>query len=234
MEKHPLLCALVSSSQLLFLVYFRTSSTPFFHNTFLDPPPPRNNNKIYRAGFIANQLVKELGNSAGEGFQELHYVKSAQEGNRTLYQRKSAEVRQILVQYDPQLKCSSLDECYMNLQPYVQLRYGLRVDADNRKNKNKQSRTGLSHEEIQHYWASQKEKEENNNNNTDDETNTNSNERNTNVEDDDNNDESDSSDSDEDISNTDPTTRTINPMIEYDQRVQEIVHEVSTSIYYVY
>ena len=194
------------------------------------------------AGFIANQLVKELGNSAGEGFQELHYVAPAHEGNRTLYQRKSNEVRQILVQYDPQLKCSSLDECYMNLQPYVQLRYGLRVDADagkrrkkkKNKNKNKQPIPVLSHEEIQHYWASQKEKEENNNNNTDDETNTNSNERNTNVEDDDNNDESDSSDSDEDISNTDPTTRTINPMIEYDQRVQEIVHEVSTGIYYVY
>merc|ERR1711865_991374 len=160
---------------------------------------------IYRAGFIANQLVKELGNSAGEGFHELHYVKSAQEGNRTLYKRKSAEVRQILVQYDPQLKCYSLDECYMNLQPYVQLRYGLRVadndrNRNNKTNKNKQPITLLSHEEIQHYWTSQREKEENNNN-TDDETNTNTN-FNTNFnentkgeDDDDDNDESDSSDS---------------------------------------
>ncbi|GMH53123.1 hypothetical protein TrST_g1685 [Triparma strigata] len=99
------------------------------------------------AGFIAEKLVSELGR---DGDIELHWVERAEEGNFTLYRRKSAEVRKILLEYDDELKCYSLDECYMNLGRYVGMRFGGR---------------GMTHEEIQKVWEKRRKgKEEGNEN----------------------------------------------------------------------
>ncbi|GMH78379.1 hypothetical protein TrLO_g10259 [Triparma laevis f. longispina] len=102
------------------------------------------------AGFIANQLVIELGKNNGD--TELHWVEKAEEGNGRLYSRLSGEVRGVLLEYDPDLKCYSLDECYMHLEGYVNLRYG---------------GMGMSHEEIQKVWEKRRKGREESSNDDD-------------------------------------------------------------------
>ena len=134
------------------------------------------------AGFIADQLVKELGIN---GDTELHWVERAKEGNYELYRRKSNEVRKILLQYDPNLKCYSLDECFMNMEMYLQMRFG----------------RNMSHESIQLEWAKMEEESR---------------------EQDDGEEEEETDDQEYNLAN--------NPK-EYAQRVQDVVQEVSFSIF---
>lgn len=65
-------------------------------------------------GYLGSMLVKELSG----GKETLTFVKSDFE----LYKRKSAEVKQVLEEYDPQLKMYSLDEAYMDIGPYLKLK----------------------------------------------------------------------------------------------------------------
>lgn len=65
------------------------------------------------AGWIADKLVSELTN----GKQRLIHIPSHFE----LYTQKSHQVRQVLAEYDPQLRAYSLDEAYLDLGPYASL-----------------------------------------------------------------------------------------------------------------
>ena len=76
------------------------------------------------AGWIADKLVEELSN----GKEKLVHVPS----NFDLYTRKAHEVRSVLAEYDPKMRAYSLDEAYLDLEPYLALRVG----------------KGLSHEEV--------------------------------------------------------------------------------------
>ena len=80
-------------------------------------------------GYLGSTLVKEL----SEGKETLTFVKS----DFRLYKRKSAEVREVLEEYDPNLNMYSLDEAYMDLGPYLEIL----MDGDGTDQ--------LSHEEIQ-------------------------------------------------------------------------------------
>eukprot|EP00957_Ditylum_brightwellii_P031682 2402808-Ditylum_brightwellii.AAC.1 len=68
------------------------------------------------AGWIGDKLVEE---SSG-GKRKLIHLKS----NFDLYQEKSKIVREVLAEYDPNMRAYSLDEAYMDLGPYVALRLG--------------------------------------------------------------------------------------------------------------
>ena len=63
------------------------------------------------AGHIGDALVKELSN----GTEKLIHVKS----DFALYKSKSAIVKQVLTEYDPNLKMYSLDEAFCDLAPYL-------------------------------------------------------------------------------------------------------------------
>mmetsp|Transcript_23338 Transcript_23338/g.67289 ORF Transcript_23338/g.67289 Transcript_23338/m.67289 type:complete len:678 (+) Transcript_23338:108-2141(+) len=76
------------------------------------------------AGWIADKLVEELSN----GKEKLVHVAS----NFDLYTRKAHEVRLVLAEYDPKMRAYSLDEAYLDLEPYLSLRFG----------------KGLKHEEV--------------------------------------------------------------------------------------
>lgn len=76
-------------------------------------------------GYLGSTLVKELSG----GKESLTFVKSDFE----LYKRKSAEVKSILQEYDPKLKMYSLDEAYMDVMPYLEVKW---------------SENKLSHEDI--------------------------------------------------------------------------------------
>ena len=65
-------------------------------------------------GYLGSTLVKEI----SEGKESLTFVKS----DFNLYKRKSAEVKAILEEYDPKLKMYSLDEAYMDIMPYLELK----------------------------------------------------------------------------------------------------------------
>ena len=65
-------------------------------------------------GYLGSTLVKEI----SEGKESLTFVKS----DFNLYKRKSAEVKAILEQYDPKLKMYSLDEAYMDIMPYLEVK----------------------------------------------------------------------------------------------------------------
>lgn len=66
-------------------------------------------------GYLGSTLVKELSG----GKETLTFVKSDFE----LYKRKSAEVKSILQEYDPKLKMYSLDEAYMDVMPYLEVKW---------------------------------------------------------------------------------------------------------------
>jgi DNA polymerase kappa len=63
-------------------------------------------------GYLGRTLVNEL----SRGKETLTFVKS----DFNLYKKKSAEVRSILLEYDPKLKMYSLDEAYMDVMPYLE------------------------------------------------------------------------------------------------------------------
>jgi len=65
-------------------------------------------------GYLGSTLVKEL----SKGKQSLTFVKS----DFNLYKRKSGEVKAILEEYDPKLKMYSLDEAYMDIMPYLEVK----------------------------------------------------------------------------------------------------------------
>ncbi|KAK1738411.1 hypothetical protein QTG54_011080 [Skeletonema marinoi] len=65
-------------------------------------------------GYLGSTLVKEI----SEGKETLTFVKS----DFKLYKRKSAEVKAILEEYDPKLKMYSLDEAYMDMMPYLEVK----------------------------------------------------------------------------------------------------------------
>ena len=65
-------------------------------------------------GYLGSMLVKELSG----GKETLTFVKSDFE----LYKRKSSEVKIILEEYDPHLKMHSLDEAYLDIGPYLELK----------------------------------------------------------------------------------------------------------------
>jgi DNA polymerase kappa len=66
------------------------------------------------AGWIGDRLVEEL----SSGTKKLIHVPSRFD----LYRTKSHQVRNVLSQYDPHLRCYSLDEAYMDLGPYLALK----------------------------------------------------------------------------------------------------------------
>ena len=76
-------------------------------------------------GYLGSKLVSELSN----GKEKLTFVKS----DFSLYRKKSAEVKDILLQYDPSLSMGSLDEAYMDIESYL----SIQLDDKN-----------LSHEDI--------------------------------------------------------------------------------------
>lgn len=76
-------------------------------------------------GYLGSTLVKELSG----GKESLTFVKSDFE----LYKKKSSEVKSILQEYDPKLKMYSLDEAYMDVMPYLEVKW---------------SESKLSHEDI--------------------------------------------------------------------------------------
>lgn len=65
-------------------------------------------------GYLGSMLVKELSG----GKETLTFVKSDFE----LYKKKSSEVKTVLEEYDPHLKMYSLDEAYMDIGPYLELK----------------------------------------------------------------------------------------------------------------
>lgn len=67
-------------------------------------------------GWIAAKLVSELSN----GKDKLRFLPH----NFELYERMSSCVKTILLEYDPWLKSYSMDEAYLELQPYLNLRIG--------------------------------------------------------------------------------------------------------------
>lgn len=73
-------------------------------------------------GWIAAKLVSEL----SDGKEKLRFLPH----NFELYNRMSLCVKGVLEEYDPWLKCYSLDEAYMDLTPYFQLRLGKGLDHD--------------------------------------------------------------------------------------------------------
>lgn len=68
------------------------------------------------AGWIGDRLVEELSG----GKRRLVHLPS----NFDLYTQKSHEVRNVLAEYDPKMRFHSLDECYMDIAPYLSLRVG--------------------------------------------------------------------------------------------------------------
>jgi len=64
-------------------------------------------------GYLGSKLVSELSN----GKEKLTFVKS----DFSLYRKKSAEVKDILLQYDPSLTMGSLDEAYMDIESYLSI-----------------------------------------------------------------------------------------------------------------
>ena len=68
------------------------------------------------AGFIGDKLVSELSG----GKERLIHVPN----NFDLYRRKAAQVRATLAEYDPNLRAYSLDEAYLDIGPYLELRVG--------------------------------------------------------------------------------------------------------------
>ena len=64
-------------------------------------------------GYLGSQLVKELSG----GKESLTFIKS----DFSLYKQKSAQVREVLEQYDPNLSMYSLDEAFMDIGPYLKL-----------------------------------------------------------------------------------------------------------------
>jgi len=64
-------------------------------------------------GYLGSILVDELSN----GKEKLKFVKS----DFSLYRKKSAEVKDILLQYDPSLSMGSLDEAYMDIESYLSI-----------------------------------------------------------------------------------------------------------------
>jgi DNA polymerase kappa len=73
-------------------------------------------------GWIAAKLVSELSN----GKDKLRFLPH----NFELYERMSSCVKKILLEYDPWLKSYSMDEAYLELQPYLNLRIGRGWDHD--------------------------------------------------------------------------------------------------------
>ena len=73
-------------------------------------------------GWIAAKLVSEL----SDGKEKLRFLPH----NFELYNHMSLCVKSVLEEYDPWLKCYSLDEAYMDLTPYFQLRLGKGLDHD--------------------------------------------------------------------------------------------------------
>ncbi|KAL7552403.1 hypothetical protein ACHAWF_015638 [Thalassiosira exigua] len=65
-------------------------------------------------GYLGKRLVDELSG----GKESLTFVKS----DFALYKKKSAEVQAVLEEYDPNLKMYSLDEAYMDIGPYLEIR----------------------------------------------------------------------------------------------------------------
>ena len=65
-------------------------------------------------GYLGSMLVKELSG----GKETLTFVRSDFE----LYKRKSSEVKSVLEEYDPYLKMHSLDEAYLDIGPYLELK----------------------------------------------------------------------------------------------------------------
>ena len=65
-------------------------------------------------GYLGSTLVKELSG----GKDTLTFVQS----DFSLYKMKSAEVKAILEEYDPMLKMYSLDEAYMDVMPYLEVK----------------------------------------------------------------------------------------------------------------
>jgi len=63
------------------------------------------------AGWIGDKLVSELSNGKERLVHVPHHF--------DLYREKSQVVRQVLAEYDPNLRAYSLDEVYMNLAPYL-------------------------------------------------------------------------------------------------------------------
>lgn len=67
------------------------------------------------AGWIGDKLVEELSNGK---YKLLHF-----KSNFALYKEKSAIVRKVLSEYDPHLTAYSLDEAYMDIGPYLALKF---------------------------------------------------------------------------------------------------------------
>ena len=74
------------------------------------------------AGWIADKLVEELSN----GKEKLVHVPS----NFDLYTSKAHEVRSVLAEYDPKMRAYSLDEAYLDLEPYLALRIGKKLSHE--------------------------------------------------------------------------------------------------------
>lgn len=88
------------------------------------------------AGWIGDKLVEELSG----GKEKLIHVPS----NFQLYREKSQIVKQVLLEYDPNCRCMSLDEAFLDLAPYL----ALKLDKS------------WTHEQIQNHWAAHPQSEE--------------------------------------------------------------------------
>jgi DNA polymerase kappa len=86
-------------------------------------------------GFIGDRLVEEL----SEGKETLIHVPS----NFDLYRKKAEIVRNVLREYDPEMKSYSLDEAYLDIGPYLALYL--------------QSGSQWSHEQIKNELMKQKD-----------------------------------------------------------------------------
>jgi len=64
-------------------------------------------------GYLGSKLVSELSN----GQEKLVFVRS----DFCLYKKKSTEVKDILLQFDPNLSMGSLDEAYMDIESYLSI-----------------------------------------------------------------------------------------------------------------
>lgn len=73
-------------------------------------------------GWIAAKLVSEL----SHGKDKLRFLPH----NFELYERMSSCVKEVLLEYDPWLQSYSMDEAYLELQPYLNLRLGRGWDHD--------------------------------------------------------------------------------------------------------
>lgn len=92
-------------------------------------------------GWIGDRLVEEL----SKGRQQLVHVPS----NFDLYKQKSAQVVQVLKEFDPDLKSYSLDEAYLDLGPYLSAYF------EQKERKNDSSSTCLEEQEVPSWDHSQ-------------------------------------------------------------------------------